>query len=368
MIDMLSPELFEIFSDHLDQLNPDAATGAHVLDILEKFIELDTLRCVPKVKEDVANAILAGADPVNVFFSFLPSAERYEKGYMSSREAHDLITRHDRALAVFQSLTIVYERSAAIRHGDEILQGLFGLLALARTYRGRPEVYRHFLGDGIVEELLLVALGITPGTYVLLRYPWYNQHTCTLLCYFTWVARGRKDSTCTIQKPWEIRGPAELRRAAAEDLSRLSINGLSSQGAAGLVAQATAQGMCFWHHTDEGQASSTWHGVQVCSLLCQETRKFCRLARLFKIAFTKFILCNTGMKRTILTVSMTDGIVKYTVSLDTADGPSSTSPYAGIPVDLDVSLPHVEAALHAYWCCAIMDSAKSLLEFFFRCE
>lgn len=46
--------------------------------------------------------------------------------------------------------------------------------------------------------------------------------------------------------------------------------------------------MCCWPDLDEQEASSIWHNVQVCSLACQETRKFCRIARLFKFAFTKF--------------------------------------------------------------------------------
>lgn len=47
------------------------------------------------------------------------------------------------------------------------------------------------------------------------RYPEYNERTCSLLNYLHWVSRGRKDSDCTVQKPWEIRGPAELRMRAA---------------------------------------------------------------------------------------------------------------------------------------------------------
>lgn len=47
------------------------------------------------------------------------------------------------------------------------------------------------------------------------RYPRYNERTCALINYLRWVSRGRKDSDCTVQKPWETRGPEGPRRTAA---------------------------------------------------------------------------------------------------------------------------------------------------------
>jgi hypothetical protein len=185
---------------------------------------------------------------------------------------------------------------------------------------------------GMFCEVLYLVCHIRPGTDIRQQNPVYNEHTCLLLEYLSWEARGRKDADCKVEKPWENRDPAALRRMAPLELSCLPLNRLS------------------------GQVS------------CQETERLYRLAHLFQVAFFQYILSNTGRYRAFHTVEAADGIVKATFSDPTAIEQNSKSRYPGIPAEMDLSLPEVKAALHALWCCAIKTSARALLEYFFRGE
>lgn len=373
----LPQKLRRMFLRYLQEdVNGDAASHAHSGEILEKLIILGAQSCKKTVKVHVATAILADSNPVDVFFDCLPSAQEYEDIHETDEEP-DLESKYDRACKVFKCLAVVYGKDLMMaKYGNTVLEGLFRLSDRADLLLDQPRLYDQFLAGGMLEELLCSSATILPGADLQQRHPELNEHSCALINYLSFVARGRKDSECTVQKPWDIRDPAQLRRTDAHDLSRLRFDGVPRQDPQILDAQATSLHRHCWPDAEGEQDKERRLLAQVCSVknpeqhavACEEAKRLYRLACLFEVAFEQFILSSTHIHRSLVAVSTVECIVEATVGGSVAIDPNSASLYAGIPADMDLSRPDVKAALYTFWCCAIKDSAQSLLEYFFRCE
>lgn len=360
----------------LENPNGDVASRAHAGENLGMLVILNAYSGTKKVKLHVARAILAGTHPVDVVFDCLPSPQQYEEVNETGEEP-DFISKYGHACEVLRCLTVVYGRDAIMdKYGNAVLEGLFRLLDRADRLLSAPEIYDKFLASGMYEELLHSSATIRPGEDLEQRYPEFNDHTRSLVNYLSFVARGRKDSECTVQKPWDIRDPEALRRTAAQDLSRLRFDGVPRQDPQILGTQDTSLHKHCWPGPKGEQDKERRHFAQLCSetkpeqhaMAGQEAKRFYRLACLFGVAFDQFILSSTHIYRSLDAVSTVEGIVEATVGGSVAIDPKSASLYAGIPADMDPSRPDVKAALYTFWCCAIKDSARSILEHFFRCE
>lgn len=329
MTDDLSWELREMFSNHLLTYRDTGADApADPRNIVSKFTMLTAQSCLSWVRYDLGRSIIADFHPVDLFFYYLPSPEEFEKIHNGDNDAPIMFERYDYAFTVFKYYTIVHGRdSMRTRHGDAILENLFRLLDRGDSLP--LEVYHSFIRNWMFCEILSAVCHVRPETSIQQTHPRYITHTCRLIDYLSWKARGRKDSDCRVKKPWDNRDLVELRQTAPLELSCLQLGRLS------------------------GQVS------------CQETTRLYRLAHLFQVAFFQFILSNTGRSKIFHTVYEADGIVRATVSNPIRN---SESRYAGIPAEWDLSRSEVKAVLYAYRCCDIRGPARALLEYFFRCE
>jgi hypothetical protein len=315
----------------------DIGTSTDPWQVSTKFALLARQPCPPDLMNRLGWAIIKDVDPVDLFFGALPSPEEYERAFTGNVDAKSVHRKYETALNSFRHLTNVQCRDELrARHGGVILENLFRLLD--RVDGVPPRRHRHFVKRWMFGEILAAVCHIRPGVDSLALRSRYDAATCRIVEYLSWEARGRKDSDCFIRKPWDYchTPPEALRRAAPRELSRLPLVGLSTGG-----------------HADAD---------------ANETRRLYRLAQLFQVAFLEFVLSNHGPLKTLSGLHEADGIVRASAGyLTSIPGPAAHDD-AGAHTQMDLSQPHANAVLYAFWCCAPQREARALLEYFFRCK
>ncbi|POS72381.1 2-methylcitrate dehydratase [Diaporthe helianthi] len=331
---MLSPGLCKLFIHHLNELR---ATGvddpASLSRVLAQLCRLSTLECPREVEKNIGKAVLADTSPVVVFFDCLHTPEELEKMLFDRdmNTAASLTRSYKDAFYSFKALSIAHERADMIqRFWDPIQHKL--LLFQNRSLFDKVADSQKGWWRLVVDELVSIGASIRSGTDIRQEYPAYSERTCRLLEYFRWLASGRKDSGCPVTKCWDTRGHqvVELGTPPHLDLSRLPLcrSDLERQ------------------------------------VYCQETKKIHRLASLLTLSHTQYLLSTLSTSRPLHRVTKEDGINKATL-----DGPGYSYAqclYAGVGPHLDLFLPEVQGAIHAFCCCEIMKSAEALFQYFFN--
>ncbi|KAK7696796.1 hypothetical protein SLS64_014198 [Diaporthe eres] len=360
----LSPELREMVGRRLlEEQSTNPADPIDTLKVLSKFLKLSAKPCSEDVKFDVGNAILDKSDPVNLFFGCLPSPESHEMCDGEDGGRAHLVDAYHHAYEVLKYFVLVQgENEVKIQYTDAVHNKLFEFLYPAD---GRAiSSFTQWSAD-----ILRLVWEVPRGGDIRML---HTVQTQDLIEYLRWLIRGRKEVFCTVQKLWATVDQAELRARAYDDLSRLPDNTLL-----GNCANCSAEGAglrctccCIDPKQDHGA------GTAYCSHKCreadskrhavsrQETRELSRCTILFQIAFVQYLLSINYQVG--YTVSAYDGMVKVFLGGSAPLDLTPESTYQGVSPDLNLSLPEVEAALHAFNCCAIKDPARSLLEYFFR--
>ncbi|KAG8162397.1 hypothetical protein KVR01_008162 [Diaporthe batatas] len=382
----LSVELREPFLHYLDQRTNNFDHPARSYNVLMKLRRLSDHVCDSEVKKGVGKAILENKTPVNVFFDCLPSPEEFERELYDLDENSDwpfkLACKH--AFRSFRALIAAHGRTEMTQEfKDPVLDKLF--LYVDRAARDGQTEDHDLFSDFVTKELMLIGsstrriicsgcstehtiyqspltteaftyatredmenLGIhcqneacpiytervqeVSSTAIPQRNDSYNERTCQLLGYLSWLSHGRRDSECTFTKPWDKDDrPADLGATGVPnlDLGRLPV---------GLV------------HTEELRS-------------CPDTKSLYRRACIFSVVFNQYILTTFGITGTVHAVTLEDGIIVATMDRPEHELPQCD--YAGIASGLDLALPEVQGALHAYCCREMYCSARALFEYFF---
>lgn len=358
----MSPELRALFGRRFEGQGNNSADAA--LKVVSKFVKLSAKPCSPDVKLCVGNAIIDKSDPVDLFFGCLPDPQTHEMVNVENG-GRDIIHAYNHAHEVLKYFTLVHGRNnLKRRYKDILLNKLLKIMDRA----DEPVFLRYFLWSG---DLLRLVWKIPRRINIRNK---HTERTSSLIEYLRWVIRGRQDAFCTVQKPWANVDPAELRRSAYHDLSRLPYHALHGNCTKCSAEGADIRCPCCWLGLNGDHGA----GAVYCSNMCreedsgrhevsrQEFRKFSRLAILFQLAFDQYHLSvNYNGK---FAVSADDEMVQVFRDVSPPEDLKTESIYEGVSPDLDLSLPKVKAALHAFGCCAIEDPARALLEYFFRCE
>lgn len=362
--DRLSPELRALIGRRLEGQGNNAA-----LKVLSKFLKLSANQCSPWVSICVGNAILDKSDPVDLFFSCLPDPKSHEMGYVENGGLA-IINAYDHAHEVLKHFTLVQGRKMLKRKYKDtvpkatLLDKLFEILDQENGHTGWS--YAQWSEDFLSLVWEIPREMDIRGSY--------NEKTASLIEYLRWEIRGRKDANCPVQKPWTTLDPAELRRSAYDDLSRLPRTALPGNCAKCSAEGADVRCTCCWLSLDGGHgAAAVYCSVECCEedykrhrMSRQEFEEISRRAKLFQIGFTQFLLSINHTGKYI--VSADDGMVEVFMNGSAPEDLQTVSIYEGVSPDLDLSLPKVEAALHAFGCCFIKSQARELLEYFFRSE
>lgn len=406
----LTPELCEIFVQHLDDFR---ATGvadpADPTNVLSKLWRLSEHQCPLEIKKSVATAVLKNQTPVDVFFDSLDDPEIFEKWSYGNDENTDVLFKLSCKHA-FQSLMAL-----TIAHGREEMTETFKDPVLDRLFLFTDRADRDDQADDhkrfsrfVLEELISIGssirriicagcstevtvyetpgtmgtkafmratkadmekLGIEchneacpfytegtekeklPGTGNPQRCPAYNEKTRRLLGYLSWLSHGRRDSEhCPVTKFWDTRDP-RLPPGLIQEVRLKS---------GGLTPLPPRVGNPLDHDLSRLPPGVVHHYRLE---TCPETKSLFRRARLFSIALKQFILASVGTSVPILAVKVEDGINKTTEGRPRY--PLEECMYSGMHPDLDLSLPEVQAAVHAFCCYEMGRSAKALFEYFF---
>lgn len=360
----LSPELRELFG------RTEIADPAGAVRVLHKFLKLSTQPCTEKVKIDVGNAILEDSDPVDLFFSYLPDPEGHEMRYTEHGDSA-IFEPYSQAHEVLKHFAIVQgKKLLKAIYKDPILDRLLNILDRVDKLQdmGDPDFMRSYQWS---ESLPSLVWQIRRCVETRKK---HSPHTQSLIDYLLWEIQGRKDISCNVHKPWATIDPAETRRNADSDLSRLPHDALSGKCAKCSAEGAHVRCLCCWLWKNENRDTGTVYCSQTClkedlernAISRQETIELLRLSTLFQITFTQFLL--SANYEVSYTVCENEGMVKSYGSSAARSGLDPETTYEGVSPDLDLSLPEVQAALHVYECCAIKGPARALLEYFFRCE
>lgn len=360
----LSPELRDLFR------RTDIANPAGAVRVLHKFLSLSAQPCTEEVKIEVGNAILEDSNPVDLFFSCLPDPQGHEMRYTEYGD-FAIIDAYNRAHDALKYFTITQGKTLLkLRYTTSILNQLLKILNRVDKLQGVS--YPAFERYNQWSENLLSLVWKTRNAVDIRKT--HSAHTQNLIDYLVWDIRGRKDSSCNVRKPWATIDPAETRRSADSDLSRLPQDASSGKCAKCHTEGAHVRFLGCWLWTNEDRATGTVYCSQKCleedmerhAVFLQESIKLFRLSTLFQITFTQYLLSTNYEVN--YTVSEIEGMAQ---SYGSGTAPSGLIPetiYEGVSPDLDLSLPKVQAVLQAYSCCAIKDPARALLEYFFRCE
>lgn len=359
----LSPELRALVGHRLLETES-TNSAANALKVLYTFLNLSAKPCSPKVKVCVGNAILDNSDPVELFFGYLPDPQSHEIGYFEDG-GRPIVEAYIHAHDVLKYLSLVQGRKMLkTQSRDTLLDKLFEIMDRADGPAGLN--YAQWS-----EDLLRLVWEISRETDIRRT---RTERTSSLIEYLCWVIRGRKDAVCTVPKPRATVDLPELRRSAYDDLSRLP-----HDAPLGNCAKCSAEGAnirctCCWLGLNGDHGA----GAVYCSVKCrkvdsgrhkvsrQEFRELYRLTTLFQIVFVQYLLSINY--NGVYTVSADDEMVTVFMDGSAPEDLATEAIYKGFSPDLDLSLPKVEAALHAFGCCAIKDPARALLEYFFRCE
>lgn len=359
----LSPELRELFGRTV------IADPADSVRVLHKFLTLSTQPCTEEVKIDVGNAVLEDSDPVDLYFSYLPDPQGHEMRY--TKDDFAIIEAYNQAHEVLKHFAIVQgKKLLKLRYKDPILNRLLNISN--RIDKLQDVGYHEFARyNQWSSDLLSLVWQIRRSVDIRKK---HSAHTQSLIDYLLWEIRGRKDPSCNVHKPWATIDPAETRRNADSDLSRLPYDALSGNCAKCSAEGAHVRCLCCWLWMNEDCDTRTVYCSQTClkedlerhTISRQEMIGLLRLSILFQITFTQYLLSTNY--EVSYTVSENEGVVKSYGSGTARLGLDPETTYEGVSPDLELSLPKVQAVLHAYGCCAIKYSARALLEYFFRCE